>query len=307
MSSGQAGMVCLLDLFVSGTWCAHECYESSPLASPHQFLHSVGTGGHSGPCSSSLSTGKHQPSSESLTRHSHMRKNHNSHCFQSCHSLCFPTIAPTNDSFSCGSVGLSMVSLLSPLPRSNHPLQETRRPWNHYSFYHPVLLKVVLNQGAPAGGLTTSRVMLRAPCRPGLAVACQECALLGVSTASYQPGSSSPAPTHSVSCPASPGPLSTQTLSQRASCAPYQATCPKGSWSPGCCNRSPLGTPCMGCLQQSCAQALLWRVCLALLAACPIVVCCLFVSSTILLRFLTFKPICQLLLSVLTGSCWLNP
>lgn len=87
-----------------------------------------------------------------------------------------------------------------------------------------------------------------------------------------------------------------------------QTTCPKGCWVPGCSTRSPLGTPCVGFLQQSCTQSLLWSLpgASGSLPRCGLLFACLF-SSTILLRFLTFKPICQLLHSVLTGSCWLNP
>lgn len=67
---------------------------------------------------------------------------------------------------------------------------------------------------------------------------------------------------------------------------------------------APRELPAQGFLQQNCAQALLWKSPPLL---CQSVLVAFFSPSAILLRFLTFKPVCQLLLSVLTGSCWLNP
>lgn len=125
----------------------------------------------------------------------------NGESFQSCHNLCFPATAPTGDSFNRCSESPSSAFLLVPLPSSHHPLQETRRPRNHGSFYYPVLLKVLLNHGVPAGGLPCSCVMLRAPCREGgSAVACLESAPVGVSLGNYWPGNGLPAPTCLISC-----------------------------------------------------------------------------------------------------------
>lgn len=180
-----------------------------------------------------------------------MERNHDSQwVFQSHHSLCFPTTGPTSDSFSWGSETTSLALLLVPLPSSHYPLQETRRP--ETSFYHPVLLKVALNQGAPAGGLPCNRVMLQAPCsRDGLAAAFLEHAPVGVTGTAVPWRVSSPA----ESCPAAPRPLPTQPLLlRRASSSPWQATSPRP------CTRSPPGTPCPGFLQQSCAQTLLCKV-----------------------------------------------
>lgn len=72
-----------------------------------------------------------------------------------------------------------------------------------------------------------------------------------------------------------------------------QATYPRGSPGPHS------GSPHPGFLQQRCAQALPWKVHLSSSSVPQIVG---FFPSTILL----FKPICQLLLSVLAGSSWLN-
>lgn len=100
-----------------------------------------------------------------------------------------------------GALSPSSTFLLVPLHSSHHPLQETRRPRNQGGFYHPVLLKVMLNHGVPAGVYLCSCVMLRAPCRQGgLAVACLENAPVGVLLGNYWPGNGLPAPACLISC-----------------------------------------------------------------------------------------------------------
>lgn len=151
----------------------------------------------------------------------------------------------------------------------------------------------MLNHGVATGGLPCSRVMLRAPCRQGgLAVACLESAPVGIPWGNT--GLAEACLPQHPSSPAWPSPSlhPTALFGQWCSC---QATYPRGSHSPG----PHSGSAHPGFLQQNCAQALPWKVHLSS-SSVPQAVGVF--PSTILL----YKSICQLLLSVLTGSSWLN-
>lgn len=188
-----------------------------------------------------------------------------------------------------------MALLLVPLPSSHYPLQKTKGPRDHDSFYHPVLLKVALHQGAPAGGLPCSRVMLQAPSsRDGLAVAFLERAPAELLAQQRL--------TCLISCQvlsccsqtaSHPAPLAEE--GQRLSLPGHQPQ-PLHQEPPR--NSLPRLPPAKPRSDPAVQRPFpFWHSALS----------CVFSPSAILLRFLTFKPISQLLLSVLTGSCWLNP
>lgn len=138
-------------------------------------------------------------------------------------------------------------------------------------------------------------------------MACLECALVGVSPGSYQPSSG----WHALA----------RLLSGLAlSCLSWTTSCPnplaegqhhslpghlsQGQPQPWTLHQEP---PRNSLPRASSSKTVLRRCCGKSTSRVTQSQLHFFPPSAILLRFLTFKPICQLLLSVLPGSCWLNP
>lgn len=175
-----------------------------------------------------------------------------------------------------------------PLPSSHHPLQETRRPINRNNFYHPGSVE-------PRGssrwlGDVTSSLQPRFGC--GLPGACSS----GIFPREL------PAQQW-LACPGMPHLLPSPVLPLLDHFPPSHScqgpaalpARPPDLGSATALNTAPRAPRELPSIRLSSGSLPQFQSCF------------FFPPSTILLRFLTFKPVCQLLCSVLAGSCWLNP